>query len=101
MSSKFNNNICNVRYTDIDECALNIHECTEAEECVNEEGGYFCNDPNFELESDLNTDLLDVRCPSGYKHNYTTKVCDGKRIKKILIPIKRNFPQTLMNASLI
>jgi fibulin 1/2 len=66
---------------DIDECALNIHECTEAEECVNEEGGYFCNDPNFELESDLNTDLLDVRCPSGYKHNYTTKVCDGKRIK--------------------
>ena len=74
---------------DIDECARGIHECEAHEECINEEGSYFCDDPNFEPETDI-SDPVDVKCPPGYKFNYDKLVCDGKLIK-LIIPVKAKF----------
>ncbi|XP_044256252.1 fibulin-1-like [Tribolium madens] len=81
---------------DIDECAQGIHQCEPNEECVNEEGSYFCDDPNFQPETDLNTDIeLDGNCPTGYKFNYEKKVCDD--IDECEFDIICPRPQTCIN----
>lgn len=58
---------------DIDECTLNLHDCTETETCINEVGTYVCYDsPEFE------NDTIDYenKCPTGYKFNFEKGVCD-------------------------
>lgn len=59
---------------DIDECALNLHECAKNEVCVNGDGFYYCEDPNNpDADSE---DGLD-KCPEGYHFNGEKLVCDG------------------------
>ena len=49
------------KFADIDECSLGRHNCEANEECVNSPGSFRC---------------LTRTCPSGYKMNDDTGVCD-------------------------
>lgn len=62
----------NTSCKDIDECATNLQECTKDEICVNSEGNYYCEDPNY-------TDTIsepEKKCPVGYKFNGQSGLCD-------------------------
>lgn len=61
---------------DIDECALNLHECSWNETCVNGDGFYYCDDPaNASSEDDVLS-----KCPVGYTFNGDKQVCDGRAL---------------------
>lgn len=59
--------------SDIDECALNLHDCAANEVCVNDEGYYYCEDPSNTAETEYNL----AKCPEGYTFNGVKQVCDG------------------------
>ncbi|XP_044765989.1 fibulin-1-like isoform X1 [Coccinella septempunctata] len=64
--------IDNTSCKDIDECALKLHECIKGEICVNEEGNYYCEDPNY-TDSPSESEN---KCPTGYKFSGDTGLCD-------------------------
>lgn len=57
------------RCMDIDECQLQLNDCTDDQECINEHGSYLCKDiPHRSKEV----------CPIGFHYNSQTKKCDSK-----------------------
>ncbi|XP_072401961.1 uncharacterized protein [Diabrotica undecimpunctata] len=72
---------------DIDECALNIHDCTSIDDCINEIGSYSCYDPILDNE----TIEYENKCPNGYQYNFEKQLCDDIdecQIKLICLPPK-------------
>ncbi|KAJ8928539.1 hypothetical protein NQ314_018915 [Rhamnusium bicolor] len=62
--------------SNIDECLLNLHDCTPNEICLNEVGTFSCYESSFP-EDETNVDF-DKKCPPGYKFNFEKLLCDGK-----------------------
>ena len=93
-------NIKSALPADIDECVLGSHSCLLEQACYNQPGTYACINSDGSLSSpgspvwnqEVQTNQIaperfpvsrgesssGVRCPSGYKFNLESMVCDGK-----------------------
>lgn len=55
------------RCLDIDECQLQLNDCTDDQECINEHGSYRCTDIQKHKEF----------CPLGFYYNSQTQGCES------------------------
>ncbi|CAH0562249.1 unnamed protein product [Brassicogethes aeneus] len=54
---------------DIDECAMNLHDCQKGEECINDVGSFSC------IATEIDEDPFQA-CPKGYHFSGTTNKCE-------------------------